>query len=346
MRVGLLAFLAALGASSALSAPLPQEAIEAYLGPQQRVEIAPDRSLNLVCMGSGDRTVLFDAGGSDWSVVWALVQPVIAGKARACAYDRAGLGESDAAPGPRSPFAIVEDLHALIAAAALDPPLILVGHSLGGFNVKLYAALYPDDVAGLVLLDPAEDRWWDRTRSWATETYGPRTAARSELLDQRFIGTLIERYRTCADTSRAADLDPTSLAYRRCTDPVRPQLGAAIADTRRRLQTRPAYQQAQSSEVAFSVYGDDRSDPVYAELFRPNVFGALPLVVLTHDEPPTSDPLDQFATEQSLRLHRETAHLSERGRHRVITGSGHYIQLDQPAEVVAAIDEILSALQP
>ena len=60
----------------------------------------PDgRTINLFCMGSGKRTVLFDAGGSDWSVIWGLVQPRVAARARACSYDRAGLGYSDPARG-------------------------------------------------------------------------------------------------------------------------------------------------------------------------------------------------------------------------------------------------------
>lgn len=320
----------------------PAQAFDAYVTPQQRIEIAPNRSLNLVCMGSGERTVLFDAGGSDWSDVWALVQPVIAASARACAYDRAGLGYSDAAAGPRSPFAIVEDMHALIEAADIDGPLVLVGHSLGGFNVKLYAALYPDDVAGLVLIDPAEDRWWSRTREWAVEEYGASLAARSELIDGRFIQSLVDRYRSCADTARSVDLDPASLTYRRCSDPVRPQLGPAIADSRRTLQVRAAYQDAQWSEVAWSVYADGRPDPIYGTLFRPGAFGAMPMLVLTHQDPPSNERLDQLGTEQILRLHRETARLSSRGRHRVVSGAGHYIQLDRPEEVIAAIEEILS----
>lgn len=207
-------------AAMAFASALPQEAInpsgaEHYIRPGQRIEVAPGRSLNLVCMGSGERTVLLDAGGSDWSVVWASVQPVIAEKARACSYDRAGLGYSDPAPGPRSPIAIVEDLHTLVRLAELKTPLVLVGHSLGGFNMKLYAALYPEHVAGLLLIDPAEERSWNRTRSLIERAYGRTLAARSELLDQRFIASLAERYRYCAEAARSSMLDPESKSYRR-----------------------------------------------------------------------------------------------------------------------------------
>jgi pimeloyl-ACP methyl ester carboxylesterase len=296
-------------------------------------------------MGSGERTVLFDAGGSDWSVVWALVQPEVARRARACAYDRAGLGHSDSGPAPRSPVAIVEDLHALVKAAGLQRPLVLVGHSLGGFNVKLYAALYPEDVAGLVLIDPSEERSWPRTRSWAIRRYGDRLAARSELLDQRFIGFLAQRYRECAEAAGTRGLDPDSPGYARCSDPVRPQLGPEVAAMRRKLQVSPAYQQAQASEIGSSVYADERSDQVYERLFRRHAFGSRPLVVLTHEEERSQEPLEELGREQGLRLHAETARLSRRGRHVTVAGSGHYIQLDKPEVVIAAIREVLDELE-
>lgn len=345
-RVG--AWRAALAAALVMAAvPAPPGVaadFDAYVKPQQKVEVGRARGLNLVCMGSGGRTVIFDAGGSDWSVVWALVQPVVAKQARACAYDRAGLGYSDPAPGPRSPIAIVEDLHALVSAAGLKRPLVLVGHSLGGFNMKLYAALYPEDVAGLVLVDPADERLWARTRPWVVEKYGATLAARSELLDQRFLGSLVERYRDCAAAARPNGLDPASPMYRRCSDPVRPQLGPAITAARQAVQVTPAYQAAQAEEIASSVYGTDQADPVYERLFQPRMFGTKPLVVLTHEEERSTEPLDELGREQGLALHRETARLSSRGQHRVVPASGHYVQLDQPGVVITAIQEVLGSL--
>src|SRR4051794_2740141 len=161
----------------ASAAELTPELGREYARPHDTIDVG-GRHLNLFCMGSGPRTVLFDAGGSDWSDVWALVQPTVAKSARACVYDRAGLGHSDPAPLPRTPVEIAQDLHALVVAAKLQTPLVVVGHSLGGFNVKLYAALYPDEVAGLVLVDPSEERTAERARPQLRKRFGASIAAR------------------------------------------------------------------------------------------------------------------------------------------------------------------------
>lgn len=342
---GVYAFIAAalIGSASPAAEPIDPAVAKEFARPHDMVDVGQGRRLNLFCMGSGDKTVLFDAGGSDWSVVWALVQPAVATKARACSYDRAGLGYSDPAPMDRFPNAIVEDAHALIKAA-FKGPVVLVGHSLGGFNVKLHAALYPEDVAGLVLLDPAEDRWWARTRAATRQKFGGRLTARAELMDQSFFSSLVTRYRDCAASARPNGLDPASVTYRRCTDRPRQQLGDAIAAERQRLQVTPAYQQAQASEIASSVYARGESEPVYSGLFTPGSFGGKPLIVLTHGDYDPDDPLDALGQFQGILLHRQTAALSRQGVQRVVPKSGHYIELDAPQAVVAAIEEVLARL--
>jgi pimeloyl-ACP methyl ester carboxylesterase len=323
---------------------LAQPAIAPAATTERRIEVAPGRSLLLRCSGSGPATVLFDAGGSDWSLVWTGVQQQLARSVEACAYDRAGLGQSDPAPGPRTPSAIASDLHALIGKAGFNRPVVLVGHSLGGFNVKLTAALYPNDVAGLVLLDPSEDRTWERSRQTLGARYGVRNTAQAELADRTFFPALVDKYRACAERAKAGGLDSKAPDFRRCADPDRPALGAAINAERRRVHATATYQAAQFSEIAWCVYADPSNDPVYASLFRPGLLGAKPVVVLTHQEEPSDDPIDQLNAAQGLLLHRETAALSRRGTHRVVTGSGHYIQLDEPQQVVDAVLEVVRKL--
>lgn len=341
----LLAAAAALALSASASGQMLDGAgVAPYLHAQQRVEVAPGRALNLVCMGSGERTVLFEAGGSDWSVIWALVQPEVARHARACAYDRAGLGYSDPAPGSRSPISIVEDMHAMVAAAGLKRPLVLVGHSLGGFNAKLYAALYPEDVAGLVLVDPAEERDWERTRPMLEKKFGRPLAARAELLDRSFRTDLLARYTRCRDAVAGGPLDASSLTYRRCSDAPRAPLGPVIAAERQRIQVSVAYQKAQASEIIDSIYGGEGSDEVYARLFRPGLLGRRPVVVLTHGQYDADDPLDVLGQEQGLAVHRETARLSSVGLQRTVPDSGHNLPVEKPEAVVAAVIEVLARL--
>jgi pimeloyl-ACP methyl ester carboxylesterase len=126
----------------------------------RRVSIG-DFSLYLYCAGEGTPSVVFDSGLGDAWTIWSAVLPQVANFTQTCAYDRAGVGESDPAtdlvPDTRTSLQMVEELHRLLHNAQITDPFVLVGHSLGGGNVQLYASLYPDEVAGLVLVDPAHE---------------------------------------------------------------------------------------------------------------------------------------------------------------------------------------------
>ncbi|HZG66235.1 MAG TPA: alpha/beta hydrolase [Herpetosiphonaceae bacterium] len=114
------------------------------------------RSLHLRCQGEGSPTVILEAGGYGTpSDVWGAVMPEVAKQTRVCSYDRANnqSGRSDPAPMPRTAADIVADLHALLEAADVPGPYVLVGPSVAGLFVRLYAATYPNDVVGLVLVD-------------------------------------------------------------------------------------------------------------------------------------------------------------------------------------------------
>src|SRR3954447_27034480 len=113
--------------------------------------------LHLNCSGAskeGQPTVILELGLGDFSVEWSLVQPRIAATARVCSYDRAGDGWSDLGPYPRTLHQIVYELHTLLERANVRPPLLLVGHSYGGWLVQLYASEYAPQVAGIVLVEP------------------------------------------------------------------------------------------------------------------------------------------------------------------------------------------------
>ena len=119
-----------------------------YPAPGQLVDIGGYK-LHLNCMGEGSPTVIMDAGNNDFSVTWATVQPEIGQFTKVCSYDRAGFGWSEPSPLPRTSSVMVGELHTLLAAAELESPFVLVGHSFGGVNMRLYAHQYPSETQPL-----------------------------------------------------------------------------------------------------------------------------------------------------------------------------------------------------
>jgi pimeloyl-ACP methyl ester carboxylesterase len=124
----------------------------ASAGSGQLVDVGGHR-LYIECTGSGGPAVILQAGLGASSSSWALIAPAVAATTTVCAYDRAGHGRSDEAAGPQDGIALATDLHTLLERAGVPGPYILVGHSSGGPYVRVFATQYPDQVAGMVLLD-------------------------------------------------------------------------------------------------------------------------------------------------------------------------------------------------
>jgi pimeloyl-ACP methyl ester carboxylesterase len=122
--------------------------------PESPAVAPPDRAVEFVEQGAGDTTVVFESGLGDDLKPWEQVADEVAVSARTFAYSRPGYGESEPSSEPRDAAHIVEDLRELLAARGLVPPYVLVGHSLGGAYMELFAKAHPDEVAGVVLVDP------------------------------------------------------------------------------------------------------------------------------------------------------------------------------------------------
>jgi pimeloyl-ACP methyl ester carboxylesterase len=134
---------------------------------QKKVDIG-GYSLHLNCserVSQRGPTVILEAGLNQDSRTWDKVHPAVARFARVCSYDRAGIGRSDPPPSGPVPTSqlVVEQLRRLLEKAGINGPLVLVGHSFGGANVRLYASVHPKDVAGMVLVDAVHE---DETEKW------------------------------------------------------------------------------------------------------------------------------------------------------------------------------------
>jgi len=133
---------------------------KAYPPPGQMMDVGGYR-LHINCTGEGSPTVVIESGWGDFSAAWGWVQPEGARTTRVCTYDRAGMGWSESSPQPRTAREFAKELHTLLAKANEPGPYVLVGHSLGGYTLLVYAHDYPAEVSGLVLIDaqdlPASD---------------------------------------------------------------------------------------------------------------------------------------------------------------------------------------------
>lgn len=126
---------------------------DAFPGPGEMVDVGEHR-LHLNCVGQGSPTVVLDGGWGYTSVEWSgWVQPEVAEHTRVCAYDRAGMGWSVPGPSPLDATRIASELHALLQEADVQGSYILVGHSLAGLYSRIYAERYPEEVAGMVLVE-------------------------------------------------------------------------------------------------------------------------------------------------------------------------------------------------
>jgi pimeloyl-ACP methyl ester carboxylesterase len=278
--------------------------------------------------------VVFDAALGGSSISWTLVQPRIAALTRACAYDRAGFGWSDAGPMPRTAGVIARELRALLDRAGEPPPYVLVGHSFGALVVRLFAARHPELTAGLVFVDPADPEDWLHPSSveQANIARGRRLCAQGARAARLGIARVV------AALAGAGALRPArAVAHLVSRGGLRLRDESILApmwklppEARRPLRyfwTQPRFFEALGSQIeSISVSA--------AEVLReaPGPFGDLPLVTISSTDPP------------DLRRRRQDAlaRLSTRGSHVVASNSGHWIPLDQPEVVVDAIRNVLT----
>ncbi|WP_372016624.1 alpha/beta fold hydrolase [Pseudoxanthomonas sp. 10H] len=315
-------------ASLAHAAPqAPQQTPDSYAVAGERVAIAPGRALNLRCVGEGPQTVLLEAGGNADASTWFRVQSLLAPRARVCAYDRAGYGFSDEGPMPRDLEADVADLAALVAAAKLQTPLVLVGHSLGSNIVRAYALQHPEDVRALVLVDPPEQGADTRLpQAWKDQDEAGRKR-RDAFLD------------ACLAAAEAGTLDKAAAPLSSCLRAPPPWQSAAVAAATRAYKLTPAYWRTLRSEL-------DANTAIFAApVPADESHGDTPVVVLA--APARLDGVPEDVATAMREAHEQTrARLvatSRNGRRIDVADTSHDIQLDAPHAVAAAVGEVLAA---
>jgi pimeloyl-ACP methyl ester carboxylesterase len=132
---------------------------------------AGGHTVHMVIQGRGAPTVILESGLGQGREAWAKILSDVANFTRVVAYDRAGLGQSEPGPKPRTAQQIVTELHTALKNAGLAPPYVLVGHSGSGFTIRVFAGLYPKEVAGLVFVDPTQEGLTDWLKSHQPEVW-------------------------------------------------------------------------------------------------------------------------------------------------------------------------------
>ena len=301
-------------------------ATRSYPPPGKLVDVG-GRNMHLDCRGAGSPTVVFESGlGSGGSTDWRLVQDRIASFTRACAYDRAGIMWSDSKPTAQDGAAVAADLHTLLNRAGIAGPLVLVGHSVGGPYTTIYTAKYGDQVAGLVLVDPSHPDQVTRMSA----------AVKADLNPSGRIGLV----------RAAAKLSWMGV----------PRLFVALAGGSPKLPERTNAEIGAYS--SHSIHGSlkelDGFDRTLDEARASHNFGNRPLIVMTAMAPYTPaqlkglglQPQDGVRLKQLWQgLHTEMSHWSTRGQQRIVPDSGHYIQVDYPDNVVAAVRDMIGMVR-
>jgi pimeloyl-ACP methyl ester carboxylesterase len=332
----LISAIAVSGQQGASSGSAPADLV--YGQPGQLVDVGRFR-LNLYCMGSGSPPVVFDSGWGDWAPAWSKVQPQIAKWTRACSYDRAGTGFSDPGPMPRTSVRIAEELRTALHNAGITGPYILVGSAFGGDNMRTFADMYMDEVAGLVMVDADADDVGPKAMQ--EEAHRAHAGIPSDLRDCR---NLIAKHNPLPAQPSGPGQPPQTCAqqffFRGLPEAEwSPELNAKLLEI---AETKVAMYDAYSSEMEQTA-----SDETYLQQHRRS-FGSRPIRVLTsgnhgvghlESKPPDTPKHLKYEQETTLAQARWLA-LSTDSKQIFARNSSEYIQFDEPEIVINAVRDV------
>jgi pimeloyl-ACP methyl ester carboxylesterase len=289
------------------------------------------RGLHLVCKGSGNPAVILESGAGGFSFDWALAQPAIAKVTRVCAYDRAGYAWSDMSPGFEQFPAVAEDMQELLRQAGIKPPWVLVGHAFGALYARDYQRRFPQQVAGLVLVDPTPEE------DTQVVMFG-HTVSLIDMADHDLKAWPVRPFapsRTSPPPRRpAAENGPGHKV-----DAPFDKLPLGLQATREwALQRFFDELDGLTAEQAWAVMESQRAtfSSLYNARHDPNAALKIPVIVLSRGRETT--PAISAMQDELAGLSRDTIH-------RIAADSGERIQIEQPDMVASSVAEIVRAIR-
>jgi pimeloyl-ACP methyl ester carboxylesterase len=276
------------------------------------------RTLNIHCTGEGSPTVVFASARTAPGYVWTPTQRGVSAFTRSCWYDRADLGWSDPGPDPAWADAAARDLHRLVQNARLEPPLVLVGHSFGGYIIRLYHHAYPGEVSGMVFADAAlED---------AGTIQGMPHRERPPIPRAVILGLSTVFGRLGMMRFLASDPGPPPKYWT-----------AEEWDILARLRRQ------RKISLADAKVGPGRASD---DLVRSaGGLEDMPLIVLTQGDPSSPSSAAPGVFRGWVDLQRRFAERSRRGRQVLVANSGHGIPVEAPDAVIDAVGEIVTTVR-
>lgn len=304
-----------------------------------------DRTINIDCAGVGTPTVIFEAGGGGYGGYgWRVAQSGIAKFTRACWYDRAGEGWSDPPPTVRNSAMIARDLHRVLQHIEVSGPIVLVGHSIGGEYIRIYTAMFPSEVAGLVLVDSTHPDQREPAIMLSPVTRMPNAARRA----------------LCGLLPFASRFGVIRLLLRNTRPDVPQELGLhredamlALRDQRvKGFETELFQGCAATLGGAIQPSGGSGNIEVDRAASRVSSLGNRPLIVLAAGQywKPAEDPIsaEQIRAFHEMwidQLQPSLARLSTNGKLITVESSGHDIPGEAPDAIVSAVHEIVNKLR-
>ncbi len=316
---GLLLLLLVVALSGAIVQSRASAADRGRYPPSGNLVPVNGRPMHIHCQGEGSPTVILDAGQGGWSIEWNEIMPQLNKTTQVCAYDRAGYGWSDPATDDRTPQNAADDLADLLDAAAIARPYIVVGFSHAGLATRVYAAQHPEDVVGMVLIDPA-------------------TEFDNELMDealrkqQQSVVGIFQAFGLAARLGIIRLLDPREMAPYApfiAQNPTQPDIYYSFV-------SEPKWWQTSAKEFS-SRLSDATLEYVHTNGKIPNI----PVTIIGAQIVSSRGDDGKVFSEARLSRLNELAERSSQGQFILAEDSSHEVPRDRPDIIVAAIQQVL-----